>query len=405
MKNLRLFVLVAFSTLMVIACGGGGNSPSTNPGSSTPPLITPILYATSYENMKAQGLSQLNLGTNSGQYTSAWAAGNFFGDGSMVIMVAKSNSLNCYTVSGVDPTCLGPAPRYIKDDRRAEFQFFKLDASNNLVATGKAVQGCLTPRKAIVADFNKDGHPDIFVACHGWDATINGQWAFEPSRLLINDSQGKGNFSVSDVGPTDYNADGSGYYHGASAADINGDGYPDVVLTDNFRAAGKNVTTLINQKTNPVTFAVDDTRITGQSAGPYFSVELYDFDGDGKVDIIASGAEAPSGNADTVILYNDGTGNFGTRKTVITPIPAYLSPLDFTVIDKAAGEKVLYLGRVSADYSSQAVQAYNLKTNASFLVWTGDRNWVEWWLPVTKTGVKGIAPYANTRNSGVFISP
>lgn len=76
----------------------------------------------------------MNLGANSGQYTSAWAVGDFLGDGSVVIMVSKSNTLNCYTASGIDPACLGTAPRYIKDDRRAEFQFFKLDSSNNLVA-------------------------------------------------------------------------------------------------------------------------------------------------------------------------------------------------------------------------------------------------------------------------------
>ena len=345
----------------------------------------------------------MNLGSNAGQYTSAWAAGNFLGDGSMVIMVSKSNSLNCYAPTGIDPTCLGSAPRYIEDQRRVEFQFYKLTASSTLEATGKTVQGCLTPRKAVVADFNRDGHPDIFVACHGWDMPINGQWAFESSRLLIND--GQGNFTVSDVGAKDYNADGSGFYHGASAADINGDGYPDIVITDNFRAPGKNVTVLINQRTNPVTFLVDDTRVAGQTPGPYFSVELIDIDKDGKVDIVAAGAEQPNGNADTVILFNDGTGNFGARKTVITALPGYPSPQDFTVYDKSADERILYLGRVSGDYSSQAVQAYNLRTNTSSIVWTGDRAWVEWWLPVTKNGVKGITPFATTRNPGVFISP
>jgi hypothetical protein len=30
--------------------------------------------------------------------------------------------------------------------------------------------GCLHPRKAIVADFNRDGKPDVFFACHGFDA-------------------------------------------------------------------------------------------------------------------------------------------------------------------------------------------------------------------------------------------
>lgn len=400
MKNL---VLTSLLSCFLVACGGGGGGSATPTPTPTPtPAVT--LFATSYENMKGQNLSQLDYsGINSGQLTSAWAVGNFLGDGSAVVMVARSNSLSCYTPNGIDPTCLGSAPRYIKDDKRAQFEFYKISSSNTLVNTGKTVQGCLTPRKAVVADFNQDGHPDIFVACHGWDMTINGQWTFEPNRLLINDSQGAGNFTASDVGAKDYNADGSGFYHGASAADINGDGYPDIVITDNFRAPGKNVTVLINQKTNPVTFVVDDTRVAGQSAGPYFSVELIDIDKDGKIDIVAAGAEQASGNADTVILYNDGSGNFGARKTVITALSAYPSPQDFTVYDKSTDERILYLGRVSGDYSSQAVQAFNLKTNTSSIVWTGDRAWVEWWLPVTKNGVKGITPFANSRNGTAFI--
>lgn len=397
-------LISAFSiALSIAACiGDGGDSAVPTPTPTPTPTPAVTLFATSYENMKGQNLSQLDYsGINSGQLTSAWAVGNFLGDGSAVVMVARSNSLSCYTTSGIDATCLGSAPRYIKDDKRAQFEFYKISSTNTLVNTGKTVQGCLTPRKAVVADFNRDGHPDIFVACHGWDMPINGQWAFEPNRLLIND--GQGNFTASNVGAKDYNADGSGFYHGASAADINGDGYPDIVLTDNFRAPGKNVTVLINQKTNPVSFTVDDNRVAGQSAGPYFSVEFIDLDSDGKVDIVASGNESPVGNAATVILYNDGTGNFGARKTIIPSAPVYLSPVDFTVIDKAPDEKVLLLGRVAGDYSSQALQAYNLKTNTSSIVWTGDRNWVEWWLPITKNGQKGIAPFANTRNSGVFI--
>ena len=400
---MKKLVLTSLLSCFLVACGGGGGGAATTTPTPTPtPTPTVTLFATSYENMKSQNISQLDYsGINSGQLTSAWAVGNFLGDGSAVVMVSRSNSLNCYTANGIDPSCLGSAPRYIKDDKRAQFEFYKISSSNTLVNTGKTVQGCLTPRKAVVADFNRDGHADIFVACHGWDMPINGQWAFEPSRLLIND--GQGNFTVSDVGAKDYNADGSGFYHGASAADINGDGYPDIVLTDNFRAPNKNVTVLINQKTNPVTFVVDDTRVAGQSAGPYFSVELIDIDKDGKVDIVAAGAEQASGNADTVILFNDGSGNFGARKTVITALPGYPSPQDFTVYDKSADERILYLGRVSGDYSSQAVQAYNLKTNTSTIVWTGDRNWVEWWLPVTKNGSAGITPFANTRNATVLI--
>lgn len=409
---MKKLLLTSLLSCFLVACGGGGGGGATATPTPTPdPQPTPLttLFATSYENMKSRNLSQFKI-PNGLSISSAWAVGDFFGDGSNSVMLSdNSRSVNCYTNAGIDPTCLNgaSAPLYINDDRRAVFRFYKLTSSNTLEATSTTVQGCLTPRKAIVADFNKDGHADIFVACHGWDMTINGQWVGEPNRLLIND--GRGNFTVSDVGATDRNANGAGFYHGASAADINGDGYPDIVLTDNFRAPNKNITILINQGTNPVTFAVDDNRVGGQTAGPYFSVEFVDLDGDGKVDIVAGGAEAPNGNADTVILYNDGSGNFGfgTRKTTIpamvnTANNQAMTPQDFTVFTKAPDERVLMISRT--DYSIQSVQIYNLKTNTATIVRQTDNTWVEWWLPVTKNGVKGIVPYSDTRNKDAWVA-
>jgi len=64
--------------------------------------------------------------------TSAWAVGDFFGDGSVIVMLSRSNSLACYTSQGIDPQCLGPAPRYIKDEYRADFEFYRLSASGFL---------------------------------------------------------------------------------------------------------------------------------------------------------------------------------------------------------------------------------------------------------------------------------
>jgi len=280
------------------------------------------------------------------------------------------------------------------------------------------MKGCLSPRKALVADFNQDGHPDIFVACHDWDS-IN-QWYEEPGRLLINDAQGKGAFTVTDVGATDRNADGSGYYLGASAADVNGDGYPDIVLADNMRrlpsdgSMGMQLTVLINQKTNPATFVVENDRIPGQTVGgPYMAVELIDVDGDGKVDVVAGGTEFYDDEgkvfaSDTVILYNDGKGVFGARKSVIPPLPAYQNILDFTLIEGAGGMKKLLIQRVSGNYGKQAVQAYDLISHQSTIAWSAAdsmTSWVEWWLPASRNGVMGVIPYAATKSASVFVAP
>ena len=360
---------------------------------SSSPLQTITLYKTSYENAKLQNVPRLNI-VNSNNYTSAWAVGNFFGDNKMAVMIAKSNSLQCYTSNGIDPKCLGSAPMYIKDEYRAEFQFFKLSDNGSLEPTTTKIAGCITPRKAIVADFNNDGHPDIFVACHGWDSAINGRWVGEINKLLLNDSKGQGKFTVSDVGTTDFS-----YYHGAAAADVNGDGWIDIVIVDSFRSPGANITVLINQKNG--TFVFDNNRVFGQgNTAGYYSVELVDVDKDGIIDIIAGGHELPIGSAETVILYGNSNNTFGTRKTVIPGITEAPSALDFTVVQNASNQTVIYIGRTT--YSNNVLQAYNLTTKISSLLYNQLGTWIEWWLPQTKNGIKGITPYA-TKNPDVFI--
>ena len=86
-------------------------------------------------------------------------------------------------------------------------------------------KGCLNPRKLLVADFNNDKVPDVFLACTGWDGTIaNGAVRGETSRLLL--SNGRDGFTVSEVGLPSW------YMHRASAADLDHDGYADIVAAD-----------------------------------------------------------------------------------------------------------------------------------------------------------------------------
>lgn len=344
-------------------------------------------FTTSYDNAKAYGLSRIAFPGTSGVLGNgsplAWAASDFFGLGSVGIFTANQN----YGPWAQTESVAQSDPKYFSD-----FEFWHIGADKSFVKLFSA-KGCLHPRKGVVADFNQDKVPDVFVACHGYDDV---PFPGEKSKLVL--SNGRGGYKITDA--TD-----AGFFHGAAAADIDGDGFPDIVVADNKK--NPNVYFLMNQKDG--TFKLDTTRITGiDQQGPYFSTELLDIDGDGFVDLIIGGHEGP--NSPTKILYGNALGKFGADKvTVIPPVVGRGVIADFTFVTNG-GIKGLYISR-SGDgtgdagfYGSRTLQFVNMSTLASKVIldsksYWGDGAWVNawlpWWLPVTQNGSNGVAPYDN----------
>jgi hypothetical protein len=350
------------------------------------PAATPV-KPTSYANMKNIGLPRIKFPPFIAQ-PAAWGAADFFHAGMLDLFTAKPN-YNLAT--SFDAVTSNP-------NSRSDLQFWRQagDGTSTLLASYK---GCLHPRKALVADFNQDGWPDVFVACHGYDAPVNGLFPGEKNTLLLSD--GQGGFTVSEAGPV-------GFYHGASAADVDGDGYPDVVAA-NFMNAGAQVHFLMNQRNG--TFSVDNTRVPGQSGGPYFSVEMLDVDGDGLLDLIVGGHETYPGapGVETAILYGDVNGVFGATKTVVPPVFGRGAALDFTLVSHN-GQKLLYVDRTSLGndpgtgfYGTRTLQAFNLATGTSAVLLDAKADWIRWWLPATRNGQNGVVPY-DIANPDFFFS-
>ena len=363
------------------------------------PLTKPAiaLQKSSYLNMKNVGLARINFPDSLRSYSpdqpTGWTAADFFKNGTIDIFTTKQN----YTMD----TNKFPADKVLTEEKyKSDLQFWRKDNSGNLVLL-LTYKGCLHPRKAIVDDFNKDGHPDVFVACHGYDGMVNNRYLGEASKILINN--GKGGFTVSDA--TDI-----GFYHGASSADINGDGYPDIVVANMFNqslpgANGNGVAVLINQKNG--TFIVDNTRITGLSSwAPYWSVELIDINNDGIVDLITGGDDKSNGSA--VILYGSVNGTFGSTKEVIPPVAGRGTILDFTLVINN-NKRTLYIARTADNtdnqswYSTSTLQAYDLTTKiASVILDKVNTIWEAWWLPTTRNGQNGVTSYTSFREDSFF---
>jgi hypothetical protein len=192
--------------------------------------------------------------------------------------------------------------------------------------------GSVCARKIIIADFNGDSNPDAFVADHGFDKPpFPGA---QPILLLSQDSK----LEVGQIPniPT-------GFQHSASAADINGDGAPDIFVTDPTNRAFL----LMNDGTGG--FTVTRQGIPTIQHG-YYTSEFIDLDDDGFYDLLVGGHEHEG--AETLVFWGDATGTFTpSRSTRIPNDIDYQIVLDFDAEDlDGDGIRELVLTRTKSSY-------------------------------------------------------
>jgi len=275
---------------------------------------------TSYENKMAAG-SALGPQSMPAGSNNAYAFADFFQDGSYALV---SHSL-IYARTR-DASLLG------------SISFYRMEAGQWVDRTSLLLSdssGCLHARKALVADFNGDGKPDVFFACHGYD--FPGGPRGEQQRVLLSQSDGKYRNVVVPV---------TCFCHGASAADFRGDGFADIVVTDNLIR----YTPFFLRNQRDGTFTVDTTRLMGSPASgldpeslftkSIFTAEFIDFTNTGRYDLFLAGNEPGSNGAATrfefvpQILKNDGNNSFiGTEKRKLPVNPTFGVVLDIVFIE------------------------------------------------------------------------
>ncbi|HWB95013.1 MAG TPA: VCBS repeat-containing protein [Puia sp.] len=156
-----------------------------------------------------------------------------------------------------------------------------------------------------VADVDHDGYPDLFV---GGFAGYRSYGLSQPSYLLLND--GKGNFHIAPE--TTIDLKNAGMVTAASFADINRDGWPDLVVAGEWMP----VRIYYNQKGKFREKALDS------STGLWQSLYLADVNGDGSTDILAGNwghnSKLYDGKTGPLKLYvKDFDGN-GTLEQIMT---------------------------------------------------------------------------------------
>ena len=214
-----------------------------------------------------------------------------------------------------------------------------------------------TPSNAVVADFDRDGSPDLAIA----NANYFGGEVRVDVRVLVNDGQGRfrlvpgspfrtggesssivsadfdadGNpdLAVLSSGVRIFQGDGTGRFNRGSlvqlspppgnllTGDLNSDGRPDLI-TVTGEAGAYTLAVLVNDGSGG--FAVHDgPAITGRPDG--VSVALGDFNGDARQDLVL----ARSDSGDLSIFPGDGAGGFGAALLV----PAGTGPGDVRASD------------------------------------------------------------------------
>lgn len=191
--------------------------------------------------------------------------------------------------------------------------------------------GCIIASKMLVADFNGDRKPDVFLACSGTDQPPFGG---EPQRLLLSRADGRYDNRLIPF---------TAYAHGGSAIDVGGTGLADVVLTDT--SVRKAPFYLRNQRDGGFTevagvmpASVQPVQLGQLEALPIYSAEFIDLDADGNYELWFGGASgSPYLNYLPSFYANDGSYRFtDAGRRTYAPTLADVTAIDVVVLDGSA---------------------------------------------------------------------
>lgn len=317
MRAVSAFSILAIAASALISgCGGGSSSSDSGSGTTTAPNANTNPVAS---NPPAETYTKNLANSYEASRTAIWVAepessclavgyADFDGDG--------REDYVCGTVT--QTTASAPIKIYSRGPSGENWSEI-----TSTVFSGPVME-TVHARKVAIADFNGDGKPDLLIADHGYDQS---PFPGAPLRLALSQADGK-------LKVVDMSAFGSGFHHAAAAADINGDGFVDIVATDNFHGGA-----LILMNDGKGNFTADATRLPGTfTSGPgrmAFTTELIDVDGDGFADLLIGGHDdQSSATLPPTIYWNDGSGHFAEAASTVLPYPAgYGVTLDFDVAD------------------------------------------------------------------------
>jgi len=247
------------------------------------------------------------------------------------------------------------------------------------------VPATVSPRAIVVADFNKDGRPDVFLTDLGLDAP---PFPGAQNRLLLSRADGRY------VDATANLPQARDFTHTAAAADIDGSGNV-AIFVGNPNQGAVPPKLLINDGSGRFTEA--QGRFPPQfftSPDAYAQVAFIDITGDECPDLILGGEGATT----SAVLINDCNGNFSVRANALPP---KLFPNAIVYDIRAvrlgnSGKADLLFGYVSANVQGKGIQVLINRGDGTFEDQTSARvpsfnnpnafDWLAWLVPFDATG-------------------
>lgn len=262
---------------------------------------------------------------------------------------------------------------------RSTFHFFQrtgdqwAPVTRALIHPSSEARGCEHSRKAVIADFNGDQLPDVFVACHGSEhpdvLRANGGVPRERPYIILSRLDGAYQASLVEIP--------EGMYHSAVAIDLEGRGFADIYTGNQLNE----ISTLIRLRNKgDGTFSVEPARGHLAARRNIWSLEALRIDGNLHLILAGSDDELdPIGGLYPSVfrLADDGT---------VSPTPIHMVPnIDrppsgrcgssdcFSIsIDVLPHGDKLFVLKVRNDYGNYAIVEYDMRTKAARYVHVHD---------------------------------